>query len=320
MQATLSLLGLYQHDNTILDGLTLPENFSTDDTELLHDNLLMETAELEVIYPDPNFLKWAITTWCDKNRPTWKWLKDTQMYDYNPIWNADYKISDRTDSTGNTTGEENFTRNLADNTDSKREYTRALTDAETTNDDITFGGTNTQTYSGTAKEEHSGDTVTETINHIVNRTGSESTQHDVSAYNDVNSFSPESKDTHTLNDLKDTENGKVKFSDDITLDNTTSYTQTDAKTGKDQRDIDRTLNQTGGDTTIEDIDQTHTGTTKTTTDTDTTNNSKYERWLRGNYGVKTTQSMIKEEQELAKFNVIDYIITDFKKRFCLMVY
>lgn len=40
----------------------------------------------------------------------------------------------------------------------------------------------------------------------------------------------------------------------------------------------------------------------------------------GNIGVTTTQAMIKEEREAAVFNMYDYIIEAFKKRFCLLIY
>lgn len=40
----------------------------------------------------------------------------------------------------------------------------------------------------------------------------------------------------------------------------------------------------------------------------------------GNIGVTTTQQMIREEREIAEFNLYDYIAEDFKNRFCLLVY
>ena len=97
MRSTLSLLGLYNYNNTILDGLTLPSNFEDGDLDTLKTNLLMETAELELIYTNFDFLKYAITEWSAKQQLEWEELRKTQLYDYNPIWNADYKISDRTD-------------------------------------------------------------------------------------------------------------------------------------------------------------------------------------------------------------------------------
>ena len=40
----------------------------------------------------------------------------------------------------------------------------------------------------------------------------------------------------------------------------------------------------------------------------------------GNIGVTTTQQMIEEERRVVKFNMMDYIIESFIKRFCLLVY
>lgn len=40
----------------------------------------------------------------------------------------------------------------------------------------------------------------------------------------------------------------------------------------------------------------------------------------GNIGVTTTQQMLKEELEIRKTSVYDYIIQSFKRRFCLLVY
>lgn len=40
----------------------------------------------------------------------------------------------------------------------------------------------------------------------------------------------------------------------------------------------------------------------------------------GNIGVTMTQDMIQKERDIALFNWYEYIITDFKRRFCIMVY
>ena len=46
-RATLSLLGLYQYDNTIFNELVLPEGM---DKQVYINNLLMETAEMISIH------------------------------------------------------------------------------------------------------------------------------------------------------------------------------------------------------------------------------------------------------------------------------
>lgn len=40
----------------------------------------------------------------------------------------------------------------------------------------------------------------------------------------------------------------------------------------------------------------------------------------GNIGVTTTQQMIEAERNVVKFNIVDYIVEDFKRRFCLLIY
>lgn len=88
-KAWLSLLGLYNWDNTIFDNIVLPEDFTQDDKTILINNLLMETAELEVIYTDPDFMKNAIAAWSAKEVYTWTRLYEAMMAEYSPIENFD---------------------------------------------------------------------------------------------------------------------------------------------------------------------------------------------------------------------------------------
>lgn len=53
-----------------------------------------------------------------------------------------------------------------------------------------------------------------------------------------------------------------------------------------------------------------------TEDEDITRN----RTEQGNIGVTTTQQMIKEEREVWDFTIVDAIVHDFKKRFCVLIY
>lgn len=87
----ISVFGMYQYDNSIFDGFQVPEAI---DKELLIDNLLLETAELEVIYPNAEFMKLAIDRWSRKELPIWNKLYDTTQFDYNPIWNKDGTIKE----------------------------------------------------------------------------------------------------------------------------------------------------------------------------------------------------------------------------------
>ena len=59
---------------------------------------------------------------------------------------------------------------------------------------------------------------------------------------------------------------------------------------------------------------------ETETEASESETREYTRVEQGNIGVMSTQSMIREEEQIAKFNVYDEISKDFKNRFCVMVY
>lgn len=86
MSATMSLLGLFQNNPSLFLELELPDGVSKD---TVIDNLLMETAELEVLYPNPYFMQAAIGTWSLKELPIWKKLYETTVLKYDPIHNYD---------------------------------------------------------------------------------------------------------------------------------------------------------------------------------------------------------------------------------------
>ena len=62
--ATLSILGLYRYDPTLFDNFQIPTAL---DKTVLIDNLLLECAELEVLYPDLDFLKFIIGRWRERS-------------------------------------------------------------------------------------------------------------------------------------------------------------------------------------------------------------------------------------------------------------
>lgn len=86
MPATMSLLGLYNWDNTIFDGMVVPDGV---DKTVVINNLLRECAELEVLYPQPAALKFFINEWSKERFPVWKRLESTMHYEYDPISNYD---------------------------------------------------------------------------------------------------------------------------------------------------------------------------------------------------------------------------------------
>lgn len=107
MRANLSILGLYNFDNTIMDGLieALPKDPETEedllDPSVLVNNILLECAEVEACYPEPETMKQAITIWAQLRTSAWYKIYTALDADYNPIHNYDrYEDLERTYTPG----------------------------------------------------------------------------------------------------------------------------------------------------------------------------------------------------------------------------
>ena len=100
---TLSLLGLYQYNEQLFDGLRLPKGVNK---ETLVNNLLAETAEFEILYPDPEFLANMIAVWSEKELLVWEKLEKTLHYEYDPLSNYDRneETTDNSESLGKVAG------------------------------------------------------------------------------------------------------------------------------------------------------------------------------------------------------------------------
>lgn len=91
MQAKLTILGLYNADDSIFEQMVLPEGI---DSDQVIDDILMECAELELLYPSWEFMHHAIKRWSQKSQYKWEKLFATEGLEYNPIWNKDGTIKE----------------------------------------------------------------------------------------------------------------------------------------------------------------------------------------------------------------------------------
>jgi hypothetical protein len=104
----LTVEGLYNYDNTLFDGFDVPEGLIK---QIAIDAILLRTRELEILYPDFNYMKTRIAIWSNKYQLNWKKLYDTTVLEYNPIENYD-RMEDWTDTDDeSTTSARDNTRN-----------------------------------------------------------------------------------------------------------------------------------------------------------------------------------------------------------------
>lgn len=99
----LDIMALYNHDQTLFSAFQVPTSITWvehgPDGDVTHtesipytkqniiDNILLECAELEVVYPDSDYMKLAIGTWSTKRLYAWQRIADVLYRKYDPFIN-----------------------------------------------------------------------------------------------------------------------------------------------------------------------------------------------------------------------------------------
>lgn len=326
--ATMSPLGLYNWDNTVFDLMQIPSAMNRD---TLIENLLAETSELEVLYPNPIVFKNLVGVWSVKQIDIWNRLYATTQYEYNPIENynrvetgtdggTSRVIHSGTDTNADTTtysgsngrteaitqgGTDTQTRQSAEGGSDtiSRQRAEGGTDSDQTTLQSATGGSDAVTtadkkghwiagYDSSATAQNDG---------LVKQTRDEDDNTVTSTYGKTESSNANKTTTYGKTEtVADTTNyGKTESSSD-----TTNYGKTENVS--ETMTFGQTVQRAGNTTHGEQIDTTNTGTK--------------ELHARGNIGVTTTQEMIRQQRSIELFNLYDIIIEDFKMRFCILVY
>ena len=302
MTATMSVLGLYNYDDTIFDNMAFPEAMTTTEKTDTINNIILECAELEVLYTNPAFMKFAIQTWSRKELPTWVRVYNASVAEYDPIenYNRYEESTQTTDMTRQHSG--NDTRRMVID----------QTEANRGTDTTTNSGKDTTQLSGSdgshtvidADEAHTGtDTTT--------NTGSDVTTNQIAGF-DSNTLVDHDKST-----LAHGHGTSLLHGESVATDTTEDITITHGKKEELTHGLQTQLAHGHAIDTDADNTETTTHGLKIEDDGDVTTESH----IHGNIGVTTSQQMLESELEVApKLNINNYITESFKKRFCLLVY
>jgi len=293
--ALLSLVAIYNYDNTVLEDLKnyVPKqpsntdyavlNFTPIDFTTLKSLILLRAAEMSLVYSDIDLFKFALRAWSAANKDVWQRLYDTLWYKYDPLFS---KIR---------------TYTLERKTQLNRD-TEEHTDQSDTNTTEREDNTKTEKDSNTKTTENT--TAHDGANETVNRSGNDSatdTQY-VQAFNDIGAsrWHEKEQNKHTGNV---SENATTNSSEDITQqvsgsestdeDIITQYTQ-DVK-----ELLDREIKKNGKQLDVGKVDDIIKETIT---------------------GQRAFQELIVLQREIAEFNLYDYIVEDFVRHFCVMVY
>ncbi len=156
---TMSVMGLYNYDNTLFSTMQVPEGVDRDN--ILVPNLLAELAELEVLYTDPEIMKTLINVWSRKQLPVWEKLQATVNLEYNPIYNKDgyYEETENTERENSNSTTDNISATVTDagtnlnQVSAFNSNTFENREKDSLNNSRTESQTNTGTSSGTESGE-----------------------------------------------------------------------------------------------------------------------------------------------------------------------
>lgn len=148
MEATLSILGLYNYQPAIFDSLTIPTSV---DRETLIDNIIMEAAELELLFPNADILGRLIGNWSKTRLAAWNRMIGALDAEYNPIENSDRYEDHLEDYTRDLKENDNYTRNLTDSGNNS-------SSGGTQNSRTGYNSGDLQVTDSSSSEDHSNDT------------------------------------------------------------------------------------------------------------------------------------------------------------------
>lgn len=86
MRATLTIAGLYHYDPTIFDNFRIPSGMDMD-TLIFH--ICEECGFLEVMFPNPDYLRESIGAWSMGELHGWQRFWDAVNIHYDPLHNYD---------------------------------------------------------------------------------------------------------------------------------------------------------------------------------------------------------------------------------------
>lgn len=174
--AKLTLIGLYNYDQTLFNGLTFPAGI---DKDIAVNEILMKANEFCVLYTDPDFMKIQIGIWGQKHYRTFEKWVNALAEEFNPLHNYD-----RHEESEDHSGKKTNSKTTADYKDARSvdmtaERTPDIIDTET--NDLT--DTQGQMFPGNDETQ-------------------------VSAY-DSSSYQPKEKTTHDMGTIENTHAGTV---------------------------------------------------------------------------------------------------------------
>ena len=200
--ANLSIMGLYNNDPTVLDMMQFPEGFTDAQKDTVKENILIECAELEFLYPAPEVAKMIIGIWSKKELPYWTRVYNASLLEYNPI--------------------ENYRRNETESVSDGRTEEHSGTDTNTAGGSDALARTGTETAAASGSDTNTGSSTSKETN-----SGTDTVNNKITGYDANTLVAHDSSDTvhgHVIDNTASGTNTQQYGRTDTTTHNTTDTT------------------------------------------------------------------------------------------------
>lgn len=279
--ARLTLNGMFQYDETLFDGMILPEGY---DRDALFAEIMTRSGQLYPYHQVPSILKSNIRLWFARNYLNFDRTMAALTAEYDPIEN--YNRHEQSTKTPNLTDKSTLS---------------GKDTAQASGNDIT---THSEKDTLTRAYNDYKETVTRSYDdykETVTYSGDDTRETQVSAF-DSSSYQPSEKVTDSRTNREDEKEISGSHADDKEI----------AGSYSDETAYGHKITLANGrkdETTYGKVDTvTHTGT------------EGYSSHIHGNIGVTTSQQMIESELELRKIDIYDDIAARFEREFLVQVY
>lgn len=285
MRSSMSISGLYNFDPSIFAYFHIPFEGNTGgyySKEEYVNNILIDAMDLELLYPDPEFMKKAINFWSTSMKHSWEKIGESLYSKYNPI--------------------ENYNRNETwTDTDTRTEN---WTDTDSHTDSWTHGSGVTDT--GTVD-------VKRTDNLKAKTTGNNRSDNNATiSLDETDTNSAIAYNTNTWKNNTKTEIDRVTEEARSQIDSISSTVEnTGTQDTKTTNNLHHNIDENGQSTTSGSVGRTgSTGGSVTHTGN-----------VSGNIGVTTSQQMVEQEIQLRiNHQLVNIVTRQFIEKFCILVY
>lgn len=124
MNSSMSIYGMLTYKPDLFDNVSFPGGI---DKDIAINQIILTCADLELLYPDADFMQQAVTHWAAASAEVFAKMFNTTQIIYNPIWNKDGVIKEEVKTGANS---ESISSVKGFNSNSWAEHTKGTGTAE----------------------------------------------------------------------------------------------------------------------------------------------------------------------------------------------